>query len=167
MKWLLPFIVIVSLLISCEDDSSVNGGTEGYITQFVKDDLVLIGDTIYNINSDTQLQTSDGESLKKSDLKIGMKVQPFYKETLEETFPAKGDAKLLRVLTDEESLKESVMMINVLHQLKHNEDEHFIITNVVHAEGVYEMDVMRRSNVDIGFTITVDDESYEILYMEA
>lgn len=166
MKWLLPLVVIVSLLMGCEDES-VHGGTEGFITQFVSDDLVLIGDTIYNINRDTQIHTSEGESLKKGDLKIGMKVQPFYKGALEETFPAKGDAKLLRALTDDESQKESVMIINVLHQLKHNEDEHFIITNVVHDEGVYEMDVMRRSNVDIGFTITVHDESYEILYMEA
>ncbi|WP_042346176.1 hypothetical protein [Bacillus massiliigorillae] len=166
MKWLLPLVVIVILLIGCEN-KSVHGGTEGFITQFVSDDKVLIGDTIYEINRDTQIQTTDGDALKKNDLKIGMKVQPFYKDTLKETFPARGDAKLLRVSVDDESQKESVMMINVLHQLKHNEDEHFIITNVVHEDGVYEMDVMRRSNVDIGFTITVHDQTYEILYMEA
>ncbi|MGM9922805.1 MAG: hypothetical protein ACI35R_00975 [Bacillus sp. (in: firmicutes)] len=168
MKWLLSLFVIASMLTGC-GDGTVHSGVEGFITQIVSDDRLLIGDTVYHITRDTQIQDSDGDALKKDDLKIGMKVQPFYTGPLEEKFPQHAEAKLLRILVDEDSKKANVMMINVLYQLKHNEDEHFIITDVVHQEdqGVYVMNVMRRSNVDIDFTITVSDESYEILYMEA
>lgn len=168
MRLLLSFIIMMIVLVGCEN-KPVHQGKIGFITQIMSNESLLIGDTIYKINKDTQIKTSDGETLKEKDLKIGMKIQPFYEGEMKESFPARTEAKLLRILIDDQSSKESVMIINVIHQLRHNEDEHFIITNVVHndSEDAYVMHVMRRSNLDIGFTITVDDDTYKIKYMEA
>lgn len=168
MKMLLPFIILVFVVSGC-DKENINQGTAGFITQIISTNRILIGDEIYIITPETQIKNSDGENIKKSSLKLGMKVQPFYEGERKEGFLAKSEAKLLRVLVDEKSKRESVMIINVIHQLRHNEDEHFIITDVVHkdSEGAYIMNVMRRSNLDIGFSVTVDEDTHTILYMEA
>ncbi|MFS0781046.1 hypothetical protein [Bacillus sp. 1P06AnD] len=168
MKKVLAVLLAALILAGCKQET-VHSGTEGFITQFEKDDRLLIGDVIYEIDHDTQIQTEDGDRLKKKDLKLGMKIKPFYEGKKEQVFPSRAHAKLLLIQNDPESLKETSMIINVLRQLRHNEDEHFIITKMVHKddEDAYIMNVMRRSNVDIGSTITVDEHSYEILYMEA
>lgn len=164
---LLYLFIIVFILLGCEEKQDIHHGEAGFITQFVGKDQVLIGDVIYSITSDTKISAASGESLNQDELQLGMKIQPYYIGAMEESFPAKAKAKLLRVLTDDTSMKESVMIINVLQQLKRSEDEHFIVTNVERADQTYIMNVMKRSNVDIGFTLTVDAETFEILFMEA
>lgn len=159
-------LILLLLLFGCEEEPAVQHGEAGFITQFVSKDEVLIGDVIYRITSDTKISTSSGESLEEEALQIGMKIQPYYIDR-QETFPAKAKARLLRVLKDDGSMEESVMIINVLQQLKRGEDEHFIVTKVERQGEVYRMHVMKRSNVDIGSVITVDADNYEILFMEA
>ena len=87
---------------------------------------------------------------------------------MEDKLLAKKKASLLLVLADEESLKEADMVAAVLDELQENKDQHFIITNVAREEDglAYTMYVMKRSNLDLGYTITVDAGTYEILYME-
>lgn len=168
MKKIAWVTMLILLLAGCSQ-KTVHRGTTGFITQFVKDDQVLIGDVIYEIGHDTQLQTNEGEALKKNDLRLGMKIQPFYEGDISQAFPRRARAKMLQVQQEPADLQESAMIVNVLSQLRHNKDEHFIVTNVIHKpdEDAYVMDVMRRSNVDIGFKITVDEHNYEILFMEA
>ncbi|MBD3109577.1 hypothetical protein IEO70_14610 [Bacillus sp. AGMB 02131] len=158
---------ILFFLLGCEEKQDIHHGEAGFITQFVSKDQVLIGNVIYSITGDTKISSSSGESLDKSDLQLGMKIQPYYNGSMAESFPAKAEARLLRVMTDDESMRESVMLINVLQQLKRSEEEHFIVTEVERQENAYIMYIMKRSNVDIGFTLTVDAETYEILRMEA
>lgn len=170
MRVFFPILLLsMFLLAGCEEEALIEIGTTGFITQIVDRDEVLIGDVIYRISDETQISNSSGKVLRKSDLQIGMKIQPYYIGNLSDTFPSRCDAKLLRVLKDEQSLDESKMMKSVIYDLRRNEDEHFIITNVIHklAENVYEMDVMRRSNVDLGFSITVNEGTYEILYKKS
>ncbi|WP_019242135.1 MULTISPECIES: hypothetical protein [Bacillus] len=168
MRVLLAVCMIISILLGGCDQESVHPGKVGFITQFESNDKVLIGDVLYHITRDTKIRTSDGDKLHKKDLKIGMKIQPFFEGGLAETYPGRANAKLLRILTDENSKQEAVMMINVIDQLRRNEDEHFLITNIKHVEeeNKYIMDVKRRSNVDMGFTITVDEDTYKIQFME-
>lgn len=168
ISFLMYMLTLLLFLYGCEEDPAVQHGEAGFITQFVSKDEVLIGDVIYNMTTETKISTSSGESLEKGDLQIGMKIQPYYiGSSMKETFPAKAEARLFRVLTDDASMKQSVMIINVLQQLKRGEDEHFIVTKVERQGDFYRMNVMKRSNVDIGSVITVDAESYEILFMEA
>lgn len=167
ISFLMYMLIVLLFLSGCEEEQAVQHGEAGFITQFVGKDEVLIGDVIYSINTDTKISTNSGESLDEKDLQIGMKVQPYYIGSMQETFPAKAEARLFRVLVDDVSMEESVMIINVLQQLRRGEDEHFIVTKVERQENAYRMNVMKRSNVDIGFVITVDAENYEILFMEA
>ena len=169
ISFLMYMLIILLFLFGCEEEQeqAVQHGEAGFITQFVSKDEVLIGDVIYNIKTDTIISTNSGESLDDKDLQIGMKIQPYYIGSMQDTFPAKAEARLLRVLADDVSMEESVMIINVLQQLRRGEDEHFIVTKVERQENAYRMNVMKRSNVDIGFVITVDAENYEILFMEA
>ena len=167
ISFLMYMLIILLFLFGCEEEQAVQHGEPGFITQFVSKDEILIGDVIYSINTDTEISTTSGESLDDKELQIGMKIQPYYIGSMQETFPAKAETRLLRVLVDDVSMEESVMIINVLQQLRRGEDEHFIVTKVERQENAYRMNVMKRSNVDIGFVITVDAENYEILFMEA
>ena len=167
MKIFYPLVLIMVLMTGCGDEQ-VNHGIPGFLTQIISKNQILVGDDIYSITAETKIQDSTGKHIETSDLEPGMKIQAFYKGTMEDKLLAKKKASLLLVLADEESLKEADMVAAVLDELQENKDQHFIITNVARVEDglAYTMYVMKRSNLDLGYTITVDAGTYEILYME-
>ena len=167
MKFFLPLVLMTTLITGCKDEQ-VNHGTPGFLTQIISEDQFLVGDDIYEITVGTKIQDSKGRHYKASELELGMKIQAFYEGTMDDRLLAKKRVSLLLVLADQESLKEADMMAAVLDDLQEGKDQHFIITDVAReVDGLaYTMYVMKRSNLDLGYTITVDAGTYEILYME-
>ncbi len=162
----LPLLLSILIFIGgCGHAEPVHSGETGFLT-IIAGDEVTIGDKRYKIRKQTKIQDSNGETLNRRDLQIGMKVQAFFKGEMEDRLLAEKEAVLLRIEADEDGERESEMVADVLEQLKENKNQNFIITNVESEEnsGIYTMDVMRRSNLDIGYTITVDAITYEILY---
>ena len=167
MKIFLSLFLILVLITGCGDEQ-VNHGTPGFLTQIISKDEILVGDDIYQMTAGTKIQDSKGRHIKASELEPGMKIQAFYQGRMDDRLLAKKRVSLLLVLADEESMKEADMVTAVLDDLQEGKNQHFIITDVAREEDglAYTMYVMKRSNLDLGYTITVDAGTYEILYME-
>ncbi|MGN1400000.1 MAG: hypothetical protein ACI4XL_00690 [Bacillus sp. (in: firmicutes)] len=169
MKKLFCLLLFTIVLAGC-DDFSITKGTEGFVTQIISERQMLIGNEICILSSSSMIQDTAGNPIKRSELDIGMKAQAFFESGVTEgQVLTEGHVHLLLVFEDDESLRESEMIRAVLTQLKKTESQNFIITNVEKdtVGGVYTMDVMSRSNLDIGYTITVDAYTYKILHREA
>ena len=150
-----------------ENDRAIDKGEEGFITD-LDDKRILIKDTYYKVNNRTYIQDESGEKLNYSDLVIGMKVKPWYRGEMEESFPSKADAELIRVLYDEQSQEEQKAVTAALKHMTKAVSQRFMVLEIIHfpAEHVYNIEMMNRSNLDSSFTVTVDDSNEEILYIK-
>lgn len=146
---------------------TIDKGEEGFITD-LDDKRILIKDTYYKVNNRTYIQDESGEKLNYSDLVIGMKVKPWYRGEVEESFPSKADAELIRVLNDEQSHEEQKAVTAALKHVTKAVSQRFMVLEIIHfpAEHVYNIEMMNRSNLDSSFTVTVDDSNEEILYIK-
>jgi hypothetical protein len=82
---------------------------EGFITQ-VTESEILVNNIYFAIDDKVAVQSDDGAKTtdgKISDIRTGMKVNVDYKGPLAESFPMKGQAGTVTILTDEESAKHS------------------------------------------------------------
>ena len=167
------FLFLFFILGSCQSFSEeqshkpIGKGEEGFITD-LDDKRILIKGTYYKVKNHTYIQDEHGKKLSYSDLAIGMKVKPWYGGEVEESFPSKADAELIRILKDEESLEEQKAVTAALKHVTKAPSQRFMILEIIHfpSEHVYNIEMMSRSNLDASFTVTVDDSTEEILYLK-
>lgn len=168
----LIYLCFFIILGSCQSFSeekthqTIDKGEEGFITD-LDDKRILIKDTYYKVNHHTYIQDESEEKLNYSDLVIGMKVTPWHRGDVEESFPAKAEAELIRVMKDEQSLEEQKAVTATLKHVTKAVSQRFMVLEIIHfpAEHVYNIEMMNRSNLDSSFTVTVDDSTEEILYI--
>lgn len=148
-------------------DETIDKGEEGFITD-LDDKRILIKGTYYKVKNHTYIQDEYGKNLRYSDLVIGMKVKPWHRGEVEESFPSKAEAELIRVLTDEKSLEEQKAVTAALKHVTKAVSQRFMVLEIIHfpAEHVYNIEMMNRSNLDSSFIVTVDDSTEEILYIK-
>jgi Protein of unknown function (DUF3221) len=160
-------------LVGCQNMGNQNrsyGPTiEGFVTDVVNGNQILIGDTVFRITDETILTDTKNKKRSLDGIQLGMKVKAYPKGPITESFPSNATAGKIIILTDQKSLKESEMMEDVLDQLSHTVEDRFIVTNVNWHEGerVYVMTVMSRSNLDSSYKVTVSEVNHEILYQDA
>ena len=113
-----------------------------------------------------RIQDLDGNQLMYTDLKIGMKVKPWYEGGMEESFPSKAKAVLLIVLTDRESVAEQNAVTATIKTVTEAAIQRFMVLNFTHVsrENVYMIEMMNRSNLDTSFTVIVDDRTNKVMY---
>ncbi|MGE7601339.1 DUF3221 domain-containing protein [Peribacillus sp. NPDC097675] len=171
----IPFICLCLFIIlggchSFSDEKSqktIGKGEEGFITD-LDDKRILIKDTYYKVNNHTDIQDEEGNKLSYSDLMIGMKVKPWYQGEIENSFPSKAEAELIRVIQDEQSIEEQKAVTAALKHVTQAVSQRFMVLKIIHfpAEHVYNIEMMNRSNLDSSFTVTVEDSTEEILYIK-
>lgn len=168
-KWILLVCILVILLLGCQrfenQKEPILKGDTGYITD-LDDKQVLIKSTYYKFTDEMRIQDLDGHLLSYTDLKVGMKVKPWYIGGLEESFPSKAKAKLLIVLTDNESFAEQKAITSAIDNVAESPIQRFMVLDLTHiaSENVYKIEMMNRSNLDTSFTVIVDDRTYQVLY---
>lgn len=140
-------------------------GETGFITD-LDDKQILIKSTYYKLTDEMRIQDLDGNQLSYTDLKIGMKVKPWYEGGMEESFPSKAKAKLLIVLTDSESVAEQNAVMIAIETVTEAAIQRFMVLDLTHVarENVYKIEMMNRSNLDTSFTVIVDDRTYKVVY---
>ncbi|WP_158553613.1 DUF3221 domain-containing protein [Peribacillus saganii] len=145
--------------------ADIGKGAAGFLTE-IKGNRVLIGETIYSLTEQTKIQTENGKKWNVKDLKIGLKIKPWYAGGVKESYPMQADARFLMILTDEASSKETEIVRKAIKGVQKSENERFIIRNIEHLAGqnVYRLEMMSRSVLDTSFTITIDEETYEVFY---
>ena len=79
-----------------------------------------------------RIQDLDGNQLSHTDLKIGMKVKPWYVGGMEESFPSKAKAKLLIVLTDNESFAEQKAVTSAIEFVSESPIQRFMVLDLTH-----------------------------------
>ncbi|MFD0048494.1 hypothetical protein ACFVHQ_03985 [Actinomycetes bacterium NPDC127524] len=147
---------------------SVKKGEMGFITDLQDKKRVLIKNTYYTVSDSTYLKDTSGRKLDVNDLKIGMKVKPWYTGSIKHSHspPASTEAKLLLVQNDEESLREQQAVLSAIKKLKKGKSERFLVRDFSHIpeDKVYIIEMMRRSNLDTSFTVTVNAADFEVLF---
>ena len=157
------------LLLGCQrlenQKEPIIKGDTGFITD-LDDKQVLIKSTYYKLTDEIRIQDFDGNQLSYTDLKVGMKVKPWYVGGMEESFPSKAKAKLLIVLTDNESFAEQKAVASAIENVTESPIQRFMVLDFIHiaSENVYTIEMMNRSNLDTSFTVIVDDRTYQVLY---
>ncbi|WP_199880637.1 DUF3221 domain-containing protein [Bacillus massiliglaciei] len=145
--------------------AEVGKGDEGFITS-LDDKQILIKDTYYKVKDDTILQDETGRHLEWGDLEIGMKVKPWFAGRVSDTFPAKANARYIRVLTDSEAKAEQEMVTAAIRHVTESPSQRFMVLELQHLpdDHVYTLEMMSRSNLDSSFMVILDDQSAEVLY---
>lgn len=161
--------ILVLLLSGCQSfenqkEPIVKGDT-GFITD-LDDKHILIKSTYYKLTDEVRIQDLDGNQLSFKDLKIGMKVKPWYEGSIQESFPSKAKAKLLIVLKDSESMAEQKAVMATIEYLTMAASQRFMVLDWKHVtmENVYNLKMMNRSNLDTSFTVIVDDRTNKVVY---
>lgn len=168
-KWISIVCILVFLLLGCQrlenQKEPIIKGDTGFITD-LNDKQVLIKNTYYKFTDEMRIQDLDGNQLSYTDLKVGMKVKPWYVGGMEESFPSKTKAKLLIVLTDNESFAEQKAVTSAIDTVTESPIQRFMVLDLTHiaSENVYKIEMMNRSNMDTSFTVIVDDRTYQVLY---
>ncbi|CAH0180154.1 hypothetical protein SRABI96_01410 [Peribacillus sp. Bi96] len=165
--------ILVSFILGSSQSSdwsmheAVDKGEDGFITD-LDDKKILIKGTYYKVTNHTDIQDQHGKDLDYSDLEIGMKVKPWHRGGVMESFPGKAEAVLILVLTDEKSLAEQRVVTAAIEHVSKAESQRFMVLEVVHlpSEHVYNIEMMNRSNLDSSFMVTVEDLTDEILYIK-
>jgi hypothetical protein len=174
LKVLLPlFLLISSLLAGCEsgpgsETGEVANGEPGFITDVNDKDEVLIKDAYYSVTKDTDIQSSSGKKLDLQSLKIGMKTKVWFIGDITETMPSHARAKLILIQEDEKSLKERNAVIAAINAIKKASSQRFLVLDLTHIadEAIYRIEMMNRSNLDTSFTLSIDENTYKVLYQE-
>ena len=140
-------------------------GDTGFITD-LDDKQILIKSTYYKITDAMRIQDVDGNQLAYADLKIGMKVKPWYEGSMQESFPSKAKAKLLIVLTDSDSVAKQKAVTAAIKNATVAASQRFMVLHLTHVptEDVYNIEMMNRSNLDTSFTVIVDDRTNKVVY---
>jgi len=168
---LLLVSIFLLLLSGCqpftsEQAEAIGKGEDGFITNIDQEaNTLLINSTFYKITDQAQIKDLNGELLDWTDLHIGMKVKTWYSGELTKAFPSKGQARLVLVLTDEASLLEREAVTSAINYVKKSESQQFMVLKLTHIpeEDIYDIELMKRSNLDESFTVMVDGETKEIL----
>ena len=165
----LCMLLVCALLAGCglrEEPLEIGGGEPGFVAGVAdKGGSVLIGSTYYKITKRSRIQDMRGRVLDADDLEAGMKVRAWYRGDVSKSFPAKTEARLIQVLTDEESKRESAAAAAAIDYVRKNESQLFMVLQCSYIIGadVYDLEIMNRSNLDDSFNIMVDGESHDIL----
>ncbi|WP_057911816.1 DUF3221 domain-containing protein [Peribacillus muralis] len=166
------YLLVVCILGSCQTSDwnkreDIDKGEVGFITD-LDDKRILIKGTYYKVNNHTYIQDQHGLNLDYSDLEVGMKVKPWHRGGVTDSFPGKAEAELILVLADEESLAEQRAVTAALDHVSEAESQRFIVLEVTHlpSEHVYTIEMMNRSNMDSSFMVIVEDVTGEILYLK-
>lgn len=168
-QWISLLCILVILLSGCQrfenQKEPIIKGDTGFITD-LDDKQILIKNTYYKVTDEMRIQNLDGKELTYSDLKIGMKIKPWYEGSMEESFPSKAKAKLLIVLTDGESVAEQNAVTAAIESVTESTIQRFMVLDVAHVarENVYKIELMNRSNMDTSFTVIVDDRTNKVEY---
>lgn len=168
-KWIPIICILIILLSGCQrfenQKEPIIKGDTGFITD-LDDKQILIKNTYYKLTDEMRIQDLDGKELSYSDLKIGMKIKPWYEGSMEESFPSKAKAKLLIVLTDGESVAEQNAVTAAIESVTESSIQRFMVLDVAHVarENVYKIELMNRSNMDTSFTVIVDDRTNKVEY---
>lgn len=169
---LLLISICLLLLSGCQPFTSeqsaeaIGKGEDGFITNIDPEaKTLLINSTYYKITDQAQIKDLNGEILDWTDVQIGMKVKTWYTGELNKAFPNKGQAKLVLVLTDDSSLREREAVTSAIDYVKKSESQQFMVLKLTHIpeEDIYDIELMKRSNLDESFTVMVDGETKEIL----
>lgn len=168
-KWISIVCILVILLSGCQryenQKEPIAKGDTGFITD-LDDKQILIKSTYYKLTDEMRIQDLDGNQLSHTDLKIGMKVKPWYVGGMEESFPSKAKAQLLIVLTDNESFAEQKAVTSAIETVTESPIQRFMVLDLTHiaSENAYKIEMMNRSNLDTSFTVIVDDRTYQVMY---
>ncbi|PLT34791.1 DUF3221 domain-containing protein [Bacillus sp. V5-8f] len=170
---LLTIFSVAFALAGCDpghgtNNEEINKGETGYITDVADAKEVLIKTTYYKVSENTSIKDSNGEKLKISDLKIGMKAKVWYAGEMEESLPGHANARLIIIQKDDESLQEQNVVSSVISNIQEGENQRFFVWKLTYLadERAYQLEMMSRSNLDSSFTVTVDETSYKVLYKE-
>ncbi|WP_409301526.1 DUF3221 domain-containing protein [Peribacillus sp. SCS-155] len=169
-KVIMHFIVMLFLLAGCKGVSGhkvkVSKGEDGFITVIADKKQILVKNTMYSIKKGTDIQDSAGHNLDISSLEIGMKAKVWYSGDMKESMPAQADAKLIEIQTDISSLEEQKAITAAINAAKKADSQQFMVLkcSYLQDQGVYWIEMMDRSNLDAAFVVTVDANSYEVLF---
>lgn len=163
------FLLNLFILYGCtsieKNQERISKGDTGYITE-LSGKQVLIKGTYYKITKDTKIQDLDGNAISYDELQFGMKIKPWYIGEMQESFPSKAEAKLLLIMSDQAGLAEQEAIITAVDFLKVSDLERFIVLDLQYndKEDVYRIEMMKRSNLDTSFTVTVHKRTGEVMY---
>lgn len=167
-KWISLLFLLFAILSGCQGSGNqkeqIAKGDTGFITD-LEDHQILIKSTYFKITDTTRIQDLDGNQLTYADVKVGMKVKPWYEGDIKESFPSKAQAKLLIVLTDSETVAEQKAVASAIKHVTVAASQRFMVLHLTHVEqeNVYKIEMMNRSNLDTSFTVLVDDQTDKVL----
>lgn len=100
----LIFLAMFSALAGCSSISRIDliKAKTGYITD-IGDMRILVNDTCFSANKNTEVVSEKGKQMKFTDLAIGVRVEPWFEGGIRESFPAQADVKKIVVITDKDS----------------------------------------------------------------
>lgn len=168
-KWISIFCILMIFISGCQRFESqkepIVKGDTGFITD-LDHRQILIKSTYYQITDKMRIQDLNGNQLSVSDLKVGMKVKPWYEGSLVDSFPSKAKASLLIVLTDPESMAEQNAVTAAIKAVTVSDIQRFMVLNLNHIarENVYKIEIMNRSNLDTSNIVIVDDRNYNVVF---
>lgn len=98
------FLAMFSVLAGCSSLSrtDLTKAKTGYITD-IANMQILVNDTCFSADKNTEVVSEKGEQMKFSDLEIGVKVEPWFEGGIRESYPAQADVKKIVVITDKDS----------------------------------------------------------------
>ncbi len=115
---------------------------------------------VYTLTEDTQIVSTDGENLSKSDLKVGTLVEVWHTGIVAESFPTQASAAKILVHTDEESTKHAKAIAAAVETLDPNIT--WWVLSVVKTEIQYEVQFSELSGEKEPVVIKVD-ESFKVI----